>query len=61
MPYFGEIIALITAFLWSGTSFAFMEAAKRIGSLQLNINRMILASLFLMIIILEAGFSTKTG
>ncbi|MCG6959852.1 DMT family transporter [bacterium BMS3Abin03] len=58
MPYFGEIIALITAFLWSGTSFAFMEAAKRIGSLQLNINRMILASLFLMIIILEAGFST---
>lgn len=58
MPYFGEIIALATAFLWSGTSFAFTDAAKRIGSLQLNINRMILASLFLMIIILVAGFST---
>lgn len=58
MAYFGEIIALVTAFLWSGTSFAFTDAAKRIGSLQLNINRMILASLFLMIIILVAGFST---
>jgi len=58
MAYFGEIIALVTAFLWSGTSFAFTDAAKRIGSLQLNINRMILASLFLVIIILVAGFST---
>lgn len=58
MPYFGEIIALVTAFLWSGTSFAFTEAINRIGSLQLNINRLILACFFLMIIVLVAGFST---
>ena len=58
MAYFGEIIALVTAVLWSGTSFAFTDAAKRIGSLQLNINRMILASFFLIIIISVAGFST---
>jgi len=58
MPYFGEIIALVTSILWSGTSFAFTEALRRIGSLQLNINRMILASIFLMIIILVAGLST---
>lgn len=58
MPYFGEIIALVTSILWSGTSFAFTEASRRIGSLQLNINRMILASIFLMIIILVAGLST---
>jgi hypothetical protein len=45
MPYFGELIALLTAFLWSGTSYAFTEASKRIGSLQLNINRMMLAVL----------------
>ena len=48
---FGELIALLTAFLWSGTSFAFTEASKRIGSLQLNVIRMTLASVFLLIII----------
>lgn len=58
MAYFGEIIALVTSILWSGTSFAFTEAAKRIGSLQLNINRMILASFFLVIIIAVFSFPT---
>ncbi len=48
---FGELIALLTAFLWSGTSFAFTEASKRIGSLQLNVSRMSLALIFLFIII----------
>ncbi|MBT8386012.1 MAG: DMT family transporter [Ignavibacteria bacterium] len=52
MPFLGELSALITAFLWSGTSFAFTDAAKRIGSLQLNVNRIILATLFLFFIIL---------
>ncbi len=58
MPYFGELIALLTAFLWSGTSYAFTEASKRIGSVQLNINRMILAVIFLLVII--AGFGLPT-
>ena len=56
---FGELIALLTAFLWSGTSFAFTEAAKRIGSLQLNVTRMMLALVFLFIIILSLNFSLK--
>ena len=47
MIYIGELSALLTAFLWSGTSMAFSSAAEKIGSLQLNINRMILASIFL--------------
>lgn len=55
MPYLGELSALLTAFLWSGTSFAFTAAAVRIGSLQLNINRMILASVFLYATILIGG------
>lgn len=57
MLYFGELIALLTAFLWSGTSYAFTEASKRIGSLQLNINRMILAVFILFAIISLFGFS----
>jgi len=57
MLYLGELSALITAFLWSGTSFAFSNAAKRIGSLQLNVNRIILATIFLFFIIIFANFN----
>ncbi|MCH7771753.1 MAG: DMT family transporter [Bacteroidetes bacterium] len=54
---YGELIALLTAFLWSGTSIAFTEASRRIGSLQLNIIRMMMASVILFMIITFAGFS----
>ena len=57
MPYLGELSALITAFLWSGTSFAFSNAAKRIGSLQLNVNRIILATILLFFIIIIANIN----
>ncbi|MDP3150750.1 MAG: DMT family transporter [Ignavibacteria bacterium] len=43
----GESAALLTALLWSATSLLFSEAANRIGSLQLNINRLIFATLLL--------------
>ncbi|MGD8307170.1 MAG: DMT family transporter, partial [Ignavibacteria bacterium] len=56
---YGEIVALITAFLWSGTSIAFTEASRRIGSIQLNVTRMILASIILTVIIYAAGFSVN--
>ncbi len=49
MVLFGELAALLTAFCWSGSSFAFASAVERVGSLQVNINRMILASFFLFI------------
>lgn len=47
MPFIGELSALLTAFLWSGTSIVFTEATKRVGSIQVNITRMILALLML--------------
>ena len=47
MPFVGELSALLTAFLWSGTSIVFTEASTRVGSIQVNITRMILA-LFLL-------------
>jgi drug/metabolite transporter (DMT)-like permease len=47
MPYVGELSALLTAFLWSGTSMVFSEATTRVGSIQVNISRMILALIFL--------------
>lgn len=57
MPFLGEISALLTAILWSGTSVAFSGAAQRIGSLQLNINRLFLAALFLFLTIIISGAS----
>jgi drug/metabolite transporter (DMT)-like permease len=56
MLYLGELSALLTAVLWSGTSLAFSSAAEKIGSLQLNINRMIFASVFLIATILIMGY-----
>ncbi|MAT40629.1 MAG: EamA family transporter [Ectothiorhodospiraceae bacterium] len=53
----GEIAALVTALLWSGTSISFSEASVRIGALQLNITRLFLAAVFLSVTIFLAGFS----
>ncbi|MFH1194963.1 MAG: DMT family transporter [bacterium] len=57
MPLWGEVAALITAVLWSGTAIAFSEASIRAGSLTVNITRMTLASTFLIITIFIAGLS----
>jgi drug/metabolite transporter (DMT)-like permease len=52
----GELSALFTAVLWSFTSLFFSSAARKIGSFQLNINRLILAALFLLLTILILNF-----
>jgi drug/metabolite transporter (DMT)-like permease len=57
MQILGEISGLVTAILWSGSSMAFTNAAETIGSIQLNINRMIIACAFLFLTILIAGLS----
>ena len=49
MAFFGQISALIAALLWSVSSFVFTDATKRIGMVQLNISRMILACVLLLI------------
>ncbi len=55
----GELSALFTAVLWSFTSLFFSSAARKIGSFQLNINRLILASVFLFLTILILNFNTS--
>ena len=47
MLYLGELAALVTAFLWSGTSIAFTEASTRVGSVAVNITRLMLALVYL--------------
>jgi drug/metabolite transporter (DMT)-like permease len=59
MPFLGEICALITAFLWSGTSLVFSEAARRVGSIQVNVTRMLLAAVLLAITIAIAGWDIR--
>jgi drug/metabolite transporter (DMT)-like permease len=58
MAFLGEISALVTATLWGGTSLAFTAAIRRVGSVQVNVTRMMLASLFLLATVLALGFPT---
>ena len=55
MPYIGEISALVTACLWSVTSFLFAFASEKVGSVQVNINRIILAAIILFLIVIVSG------
>ncbi|MFA3782690.1 DMT family transporter [Melioribacteraceae bacterium 4301-Me] len=52
MPYLGEIAALLTALFWSATAIVFTEASILVGSLFVNISRLILAAIFLLFTIL---------
>lgn len=45
----GELAALFTAFLWTGTALAFEIASKRLGSLTVNLLRLSLAFVYLTI------------
>jgi len=56
MILLGELFALLAAVSWSGSSFAFADAAERMGSIQLNVNRIILASILLFITITALNF-----
>ena len=58
MPLLGEFASLITAMLWSSSSIVFTEASRRIGSQQINVDRLIVASICLFITILSAGWIT---
>jgi len=55
MPLLGEIAALITALLWSGTSIAFAEASLKIGSVMVNVSRLVFAAFYLGLTILLVG------
>lgn len=47
--YYGELAALLTAFFWTITALAFESASKKVGSLAVNMIRLILAFIFLSI------------
>jgi len=57
LDYIGEISALATAFCWSITSYAFTNASRRIGAIQVNIDRMVFASILLFVVISIFGIS----
>ena len=57
MNYIGEIAALATAFCWSITSYAFTNVSRRIGAIQVNIDRMGIASVMLISILGVFGIS----
>jgi len=48
----GEIAALVTALLWSGTSIVFTEASVRVGSFYVNVARLIIAMFCLALTVL---------
>jgi len=52
MLFIGEFAALFAAFLWSNSSIVFTAASLRIGSIQLNVDRMLMAVVYLIITIL---------
>ena len=47
MHYFGELIAIVVAFSWTFTALFFEYAGKRIGSVQLNLIRLLFGFLML--------------
>lgn len=46
MRYFGELVSLLTAVCWTITSLSFESAGKKVGSLAVNLIRLIFAFVF---------------
>ena len=59
MPFLGEIAAAITAFFWAASSIAFTEASRQVGSLVVNITRLVFAAVFLGATVLAFGFDVN--
>lgn len=52
VPLFGEFAALLTAVCWSGSSLVFSAASARLGSVLVNIARLVFALVYLGLILL---------
>jgi drug/metabolite transporter (DMT)-like permease len=48
VPYLGELAALLTAVLWSGSSLVFAAASRRVGSVLVNVSRLVFALLYML-------------
>jgi drug/metabolite transporter (DMT)-like permease len=55
MNYVGEVSALLTAVCWSGSALAFSAASLRVGSVRLNVTRLLMAAVLLLVTIVLAG------
>lgn len=49
MQYIGEIAGIATALSWTATALFFQQASRRIGSLVVNLLRLVLAAIFYMV------------
>lgn len=61
MLFIGEIAGLSAAGLWSFSSIVFTTVTKRIGAVQLNIDRMVLATIFLILTIALLGIGWEVS
>ncbi len=59
IPFAGELASLLVAVLWTGTSISFSEASIRVGSIHVNITRMLFAFTYLSLTVLIMGFSVS--
>src|SRR5688572_4999147 len=59
MPLLGECSALLTAFLWAIASLAFASVSRRVGSVQINFARLVLATVFLALAIPALGIGVR--
>ncbi|HTR81214.1 MAG TPA: DMT family transporter [Bacteroidota bacterium] len=55
----GEISALMTAVVWSFSSIMFAGAIRRIGSVQVNVGRLVIAAVLLLLTVAAAGLSLR--
>ena len=49
MPFLGELYGLLTAFMWTGSSLTFAAATVRVGSVYVNVARLVIAALLLLV------------
>ena len=54
-PFLGELSALLTAILWSGSAMVFGVATLRLGSVLVNVARLVLAAVYLGLLIAVTG------
>jgi drug/metabolite transporter (DMT)-like permease len=55
MPYAGELSALATAVMWTGSALAFAAATARVGSVYVNVVRLVAAVVLLFVTIIVFG------
>jgi drug/metabolite transporter (DMT)-like permease len=59
MAYAGELSALLTAVLWTGSALAFAAATVRVGSVYVNVTRLVFAVVLLFLAIFVLGIQPR--